>query len=108
MQGDVTLRPVTQLPVDVVVLHSALRGRGWITADAVNSLTGWSERKVRQVAQDSQGTVLGGQLGYRMTSEASSEEVAHVVRFLRSQAVKMLDRARDIESASTRETGRLF
>jgi hypothetical protein len=93
--------------MDVVELYAALRGRGWLTAGAVKCVTGWSDRKVRQVAQDSRGTVLGGQLGYRMTEEATAEEVAHVVRWLRSQALKMLDRARDIE-ASTRETGRLF
>ncbi len=57
---------------------------------------GLNERVVRAIAERSDGKILGSQEGYKLTRSATVEEVAHVERWLTSQADKMKRRAYEI------------
>jgi hypothetical protein len=89
---------------DVRSLLLFLRGRGWVTRRMIReSHTGspveqWSARKIRAVGHASGGRVVSGQEGYKLTRDASDTEVAHTIRWLRSQAREMHARASAIEA----------
>ena len=82
--------------LQIRVLVSALTGRGWLTAKQLQPLTGLSDRQLRAAANASAGQILGGQKGYRLTAQASQEEVSHTTRWLSHQAREMETRARNI------------
>lgn len=52
-----------------------------------------SDRACRQIAENSKGQVLSGQLGYKLTKFATNEEIDHAERWLLSQARHMTERA---------------
>ena len=79
-----------------------LRYRGWLTADIVGVALGWSDRKVRAVASESQGRIISGQKGYCLIEEATVEEANHFVSWMRSQARQMQQRAHEVEKAMHR------
>ena len=60
---------------DVAQLVTALKGTGWRLRRDLERVLGWNDRKVRAVAEASQGEVLGSDLGYRLTIEASCTEI---------------------------------
>ena len=82
--------------LQIRVLMSALAGRGWLTAKQLQPLTGLSDRQLRAAANASAGQILGGQKGYRLTTQASQEEVSHTTRWLSHQAREMESRAQNI------------
>lgn len=79
----------------VAALTAVLRGRGWMTARQItgHEETDWDERTLRNVAAASQGTILSGQAGYKLTVECTPEEVHHATAWLRSQARLMTSRS---------------
>ncbi len=93
----------TQLPLDrpeskpdPTPLIKCLRGRGWITARQLYRLLGFNDRKVRAIAAASEGQIISGQLGYKLTLEATLEEVQHAEAWLHSQSKQMDQRALEI------------
>ena len=88
---------------DVALLVEVLCGAGWLTASQV--IAGiyeghglkWTDRKVRAAANGSKGQVISGQDGYKLTKEASMEEIAHAASWLRHQANQMIERAVEID-----------
>ena len=70
-----------------------LRGWDWITARQVKQVFAWDERTCRKLAELSQGEILSGQKGYKLTREATADERDHAVNWLRSQGNKMIGRA---------------
>lgn len=75
-----------------------LKGRGWVRAGEISLLA--NDRYLRQLANQSEGKIISGQLGYKLTKEAEEVEILHSVNWLRSQALNMLIRARQIEEFS--------
>jgi len=78
------------------------RVSGWMAADtlAASLALGHGEsgkRRVRALASVADGRVISGQAGYKATSSATLEEIAHAVAWLRSQAYEMSHRADQIE-----------
>jgi hypothetical protein len=73
-----------------------LLGNGWASARSIEQFTGWDERKIRALAEGSQGRVISGQRGYKLTAHATDQEVANCRRALTSQARRMNARARQI------------
>jgi hypothetical protein len=71
----------------------------WHTAKALRAVIGIGDRELRLVAERSRGTILGSQLGYKLTRFATVEEVDHVERWLQSQSRKMTHRAVEIRRA---------
>lgn len=55
-----------------------------------------SDRVLRKCADLSQGRVISGQEGYKLTRFATADEADHAERWLLSQARKMTERATEI------------
>lgn len=88
---------------DVAALILQLRGHGWQTAKVLTKY-GWTDRKLRAVANASKGQVISGQLGYCRLREATIPEVQRAADWLRHQATSMLSRASEIEREMHRRT----
>jgi hypothetical protein len=65
-------------------------------------IAGLTDRAVRQIAEESHGEVLSGQLGYRLTKYATRAEANRAEAWLISQGKHMIDRARQIRIARNR------
>lgn len=79
-----------------------LHGNGWLTARAILATScaearSWNDRLLREFAHHSQGQIIAGQRGYKLTASATEDEAAHACAWLRHQAAKMSDRALAIE-----------
>lgn len=103
---------VTQ--ADVNMLLTILAG-GWRKSSEIAADYRWSERypgiskdnserRIRAIAAASNGQILSypSSPGYRVTSEASSEEIRTALAKIRHQAREMFDRATQIETTATR------
>ena len=74
-----------------------LKGRGWLNAAQIASLHGgWDDRHIRKLAELSEGQILSGQQGYKLTTDCTPEEVRHACNWLRAQAEKMTQRSLNI------------
>lgn len=82
---------------EVNLLIACLRGKGWLTARLISQALSWPDRKIRAVANASEGQVISGQLGYRLTCEASIAEIQHATKWMRHQANAMLARVMEID-----------
>ena len=89
-------------PEKVAVFVDCLRGRGWLTARAIEAESGLGDRLLRALAEASDGEIISGQLGYRLTCEATLAELDAAEGWLRSQAKKMTARAVQIRVARNR------
>jgi hypothetical protein len=76
---------------------SWLAGRGWVTAAQVHEALDWSDRDVRSFAEASDGRVISGQKGYKLTREANPDEASQAADWLKNQAAKMTARAIKIQ-----------
>lgn len=85
--------PVTSS--DVAPLLAYLSGKGWVKARSMADR--WSDRQLRELAHASQGQIIGGNRGYRLTLEASAEELNEATGRLRSQIRDMGQRVLEIE-----------
>ena len=70
-----------------------LRGGQWITARELTRRTGYSDRMLRAIANESDGQIISGQSGYKLTRCATLDEINHAAGWLLSQAKKMQTRA---------------
>lgn len=78
---------------EIAALESALRGRGWQTADALGAQLGWTDRKVRAVASEASGFISSpGRAGYCLVGECTVEEFARYEAGTESQIRKMSER----------------
>lgn len=73
-----------------------LHERGWVSGREICASKQWTERLVRLLAAASVGQVLSGQRGYKLTREASPDELHHATAWLESQAKQMSERAGQI------------
>ena len=74
----------------------------WYQARELKTLLHTSDRKVRQLAEFSDGRVISGQRGYRLLACATNDEVDHAERWLLSQARRMTERAVEIRRCRNR------
>jgi hypothetical protein len=77
-------------------LVSALRGQGWVTARRLTFHLGACDRELRALAEASRGEIISGQKGYKLSAEATLEEIDHAANWLISQGKKMLERGIEI------------
>lgn len=86
---------------DVDFLVGMLKGQGWMLAQEISTRildkTGvlWSDRRIRALASASRGRIIPGQRGYKLTLEASPEEI-NAVAWLKNQGEEMTQRYIDI------------
>lgn len=79
---------------EVEALIEFLRGKGWLKAVEISTALGISERKMRAIAEHSDGRILSGQAGYRVLDRTVPiDDVDRAATWLESQAKKMLTRA---------------
>lgn len=96
--------PTKATPYEISHLLRLLDAKGWQTAAQVCGWAAydgldWTDRKIRQIANASAGRVISGQRGYKLTSQASEEEVHHAAAWLRHQSSEMTHRANEIDRA---------
>lgn len=70
-----------------------LSGRGWTSGRAIHEAKHWDERTIRLLAASSDGQIISGQQGYKLTRQATPDELHHATAWLESQAKQMSDRA---------------
>lgn len=86
---------VTQDDVENFVEH--LAGKGWVFARELRAQLGLNDRHVRALAEGSKGRVLSGQQGYRLTAEATKDELERCINRQLAQASKTRARMRHTE-----------
>ncbi len=102
-QGLFTSRAPRVSDSDVATLIRHLHGHGWQTAKQLSQY-GWTDRKLRAVANASKGRVISGQHGYALIESATVDEANHAAAWLERQAAEMQRRARDIRKAMHKRT----
>lgn len=80
---------VEKFHVDEMI--AALRGKGWMTAKALGARKESDKRVLRSIAEESEGQIISGQKGYKLTLECTLEEVGQA-GWLKSQGKKMIQR----------------
>lgn len=86
-------------PSELAALCAWLRGRGWKKAKEIEAELGIDDRKVRVLAEHSDGEILSGPgcPGYRLfDGETSLGDAERAAARLRSQGEKMIRRALSI------------
>jgi len=71
--------------------------RSWVTAKRLSNFA--SDRRLRALANASNGKIITGQKGYKAARHATRNEILHSARWLEHQATAMLRRARGIRKA---------
>ena|ERR1043166_9984743 len=93
---------------EVALLLNVLTGRGWMTAQQIAATPEFAERfervknidrRIRAIANKTDGLVISypGSPGYRLTREATIEEIQSATACLRHQAGEMGRRALQID-----------
>lgn len=78
-------------PEEVEKLVEFLRGRGWLRAAEIEAALGTNDRKLRAIAEHSEGRILSGQRGYRLFDRTTPlAEADLAAAWLESQGRKML------------------
>jgi hypothetical protein len=101
-QAELNLKPGQAPEIDpseVAALCCWLRGRGWQKAREIEAALGIDERKLRAMAEHSDGEILSGPgcPGYRLfDGETSLGDAERAAGRLRSQGEKMIRRAMSI------------
>ena len=88
-------RPAGQKPAvdaaEVDRLIVWLAGKGWVQRREIERLTAgtensaWDERRLRALAEASEGHIISGQRGYRLTCEADPQERDEFIARMRGQ-----------------------
>ena len=60
---------------DFMRLSNYLERRGWRTAKEIESVLGFADRYTRILAAESKGKIIGSSTGYKLTHEATPEEM---------------------------------
>jgi hypothetical protein len=89
-------------PEEVAALQKLLASAGcWLTAARISALAApdfrWCDRRVRAIANASEGRIISGQPGYKLARLATLKEIQHAIDWLRHQAKEMQARALQID-----------
>ena len=76
----------------LVILKARLRDSGWVTARQLKCQLGLSDRDCRALAEASEGEIISGQKGYKLTEQSTPEETKYSSAWLISQGQKMIRR----------------
>ena len=75
---------------DISELVSLLRTQGWMHRRQLCPVLGWSERKIRAVAESAPSQIIRGQRGYSVIDRVDTETLVRCADALKSQGTKML------------------
>lgn len=79
------------LPFHVEAMIQALRGNDWQRAAELGARNERDKRNLRAIAEASEGQIISGQKGYKLTLEATPEDL-NAAGWLKSQGDKMRGR----------------
>lgn len=98
-QLDLLLPRVTRNAAEMMdrFLHVLQDEGDWVKGATLAARLHTSDRVIRMCASHSKGRVLSGQKGYRLTQDATLDEITHAANWLRSQAREMLQRSMEID-----------
>jgi hypothetical protein len=82
-------------PEEIAEMIAFLNGQDWVKARLFP--VGWTERRIRAVASASKGRVISGQQGYKLTLQATIDEVTKARNWLLGQAEEMRRRVAEID-----------
>jgi len=100
------LTPAPAVKIDVVELELLTRVLDdgiWMTATEIARQVAdhhdqaWTDRRIRALAAASEGQIISGQAGYKLTARATIVEVQHASGWLRHQGTEMHRRALEID-----------
>jgi hypothetical protein len=74
-----------------------LRARDWQTAKQLGAMNERDQRVLRAIANASEGQIISGQKGYKLTIEATLPEIDRAYAWLRHQGREMIRRALEIQ-----------
>lgn len=78
-------------PAEIAAMIDFLRGKGWLKAAEIDAAVHVSDRKMRVIAEHSDGRIISGQSGYRLLDRSTPiEDVDRAASWLESQGKKML------------------
>lgn len=83
-------------PSEVAELIARLRARDWQTARDLGADKESDKRRLRAIANASGGRIISGQKGYKLTLEATPDEIA-ATHWLKAQAAEMEHRWIEIQ-----------
>jgi hypothetical protein len=93
LELDFSHRPPKPSVDEVDAVCAFLQGKGWIRAAQIEQEIDIDDRRMRVLAEKSEGRILSGQKGYRFYDEATPlEEASHAANWLISQGKKMIRR----------------
>jgi hypothetical protein len=74
-----------------------LRGRDWQTSKDLGCATEADKRILRAIAEASEGQIISGQNGYKLTIEATLPEIDAAAAWLKHQGEQMIRRYTEIQ-----------
>lgn len=88
-------RPPVSSEVDLLINHLLLAGNRWVNSKELSSQLNFNERKIRQLAEHSDGIIISGPgcPGYKHINCCTSDQIREVSNRLKSQAKSMLRRS---------------
>jgi len=91
---------VERIKIDALMrlLHQR---KTWIKYKEIRQILNISDRDVRYIASESNGAIISGQRGYRLTEYATTDEITHAANWLKSAGMEMIKRAEQIRNQIT-------
>lgn len=78
---------------DINELVLILQKYGWLTRKALTTQLGWTERRIRSVAEAAGADIVRGPRGFNVFASCSLDEIQHCAAIAESQGKKMIDYA---------------
>ena len=69
---------------DIAAFRSHLYNNGWQTRRQISSALGWTDRRIREVAEYMGANVIRGQSGFRLTEQISRDNAADLARAMQA------------------------
>lgn len=93
LELDFSHRPPKVSGDEVEAVCAFLGGKGWIRAKEIEAQIEIDDRRMRVIAEKSEGRILSGQKGYRLfDASVPVEEADHAANWLIAQGKKMIRR----------------
>lgn len=88
-------KAVDRADIERLVFVLEINGR-WMTAKELYAQTGFDDRKLRVLRSCANGTIVSGNSGYKLTKDATEEELAEYCGRYISQIRAMLDQVNTV------------
>lgn len=86
---------IRRFQVDKVI--ALLRGKDWQTSKQLGCASETDKRILRAIADASEGQIISGQKGYKLTAEATLAEIDAAAGWLKHQGEEMIRRYTEIQ-----------